>query len=444
MRERVERGEAKDGVLLAVLTGDTEMDAATLEALRVLDPGLRTAASTEEALAAIRDAPAALVVLDAGNPSVDPVAFRKAAGSGGGGANPILLTILPAGSREAPDLDHFLVRPFQPETLSALVRLLLQKRPEVPPGKDGAPSIQLRRPARFSARPLYGDAVSYGRESFERARATGAAPEIEGARIAAERIHTSLLQSNQLLLRALEPYEIFELPNHCANVAIFSAKIAIALDRPLPETLQVVQAGLLHDIGMMLLPDRILRKEGPLSAAEREEMQRHPVLGAEILAGLGPEFEWLRRAVAQEHERLRGQGYPKGLAGDDIDPMARIIGVADVFEAYSQARAYRSPFGAFEALEKVSALRDDQFDPEVVDALTDQIAVFPPDSYVLLSTGEIGRVVDGNPDNLLRPTVEILWDESWSSLDEPRTVDLGSESGLSVVRPLHEADVPIT
>lgn len=307
----------------------------------------------------------------------------------------------------------------------------------------GSPSLQIRRPARFSARPLHAEAAACVREAMETVR-EGGTPDPNPAALLAERLHTSLLQSNMLLLRALEPYKRFDLGTHCANVSIIAAKIAMGLEWSLQETLRTLQAGLLHDIGMMRLPERILRKEGPLSEEERSQMQRHPAIGAEVLEPLGEDFRWLREAVAQEHERRDGSGYPEGLSGDEIDPLATLLGVADVFEAFSHARSYRSPFTAYEALEKVLAMREEWFPSPVVDALANEISVFPLDSYVLLSTGEIGRVVASNPENLMRPTVEVLWDEEWKPIPSPERLPLSERPEMSVTRPLHEAEVPIT
>jgi HD-GYP domain-containing protein (c-di-GMP phosphodiesterase class II) len=172
-------------------------------------------------------------------------------------------------------------------------------------------------------------------------------------------------------------------------------------------------------------------------------MQQHPLLGAEIVSRLGTDFEWLERAIRQEHERVDGSGYPEKLSGDEIDIIGKILGVADVFEAFSHSRAYRSPFTAFEALERVMEMRGTVFDGEIVDALADEISVFPLDSYVKLSSGAIGRVVATNPDNLMRPTIEVLWNENWKPI-EPRVVSLDDAPDVVIERPLHESEVPIT
>lgn len=398
-------GGARDGIVL-LLSGEPERDRRAREALAGVDGGLSETEDPEAALAAIEDG----AVLAVGAPGALAAVGRLAVGE-------------PAPAGEAgEDRDEAAVRPSAGE---------------------GGPTLQIRRPARFSARPLHAEAAAFVRTALD-AAGRGEAPEMGAAKITAERLHTSLLQSNLLLLRALEPYKRFDLATHCTNVAIIAGKIALGLDWPLEDTLRVLQAGLLHDLGMMRLPERILAKEGTLTPAEREEMQEHPRMGAELLEPLGPEYAWLRRAVLQEHERRDGQGYPEGLAGDDIDPAAAVLGVADVFEAFSHARSYRSPFTAYEALEKVLAMRGERFRPDIVDALANEISVFPLDSYVLLSTGEIGRVVATNPENLMRPTVEVLWDAAWNPVSSPARVQLAERPEVSVTRPLHEAEVPIT
>lgn len=442
MRDRGRPSEA--GRIVALVSGQPDRDAAVHEALADLDAELEIA--HEPAAVLERDDLAALDLVVVDETVTRPEDLFARLEEEADAEPPAFLVLLDAGAEgprrglESPALAHYLVRPFQPETLAALAWRLVE-RGRRRSGEERP--LQVRRPARFSARPLYADAVQVARDSFERA-ARGEPPEMDRARLLAERVHTSLLQSNLLLNRALEPYKRFEIPTHSANVAIFAAKIALGLDRSLEDTLRVVQAGLLHDIGMARLPDPILRKSGPLTDEERDEMQRHPVLGAELVEPLGDEFEWLARAIRQEHERAHGHGYPEGLEGAEIDPLARILGVADVFEAFSHARSYRSPFTAYEALERVMAMRKEHFDPQVVDALANEISVFPLDSYVKLSTGAIGRVVATNPENLMRPTVEVLWTESWAPLEEPEVVALESLPEVTIERPLHESEVPIT
>jgi HD-GYP domain-containing protein (c-di-GMP phosphodiesterase class II) len=125
---------------------------------------------------------------------------------------------------------------------------------------------------------------------------------------------------------------------------------------------------LLHDIGKVGISDQILRKPGPLLPDEFEHLKRHPGLGAHILRQvpfLGPHIP----IVELHHERPDGRGYPFGLRGDDIPLAARIVHVADAFDAITSARAYRPARSATEALAELHAYSGTQFDPASVDAL---------------------------------------------------------------------------
>ena len=130
----------------------------------------------------------------------------------------------------------------------------------------------------------------------------------------------------------------------------------------------------MHDVGKIAITDQILRKPGPLTPAERTEMQRHTVIGHDILGG--SESELLRVAATislTHHERFDGNGYPYGLAGDDIPIEGRITAVADVFDALLSDRCYRPAFPPRDAVAMIEAGRGSQFDPAIVDILLDHL-----------------------------------------------------------------------
>lgn len=130
----------------------------------------------------------------------------------------------------------------------------------------------------------------------------------------------------------------------------------------------------MHDVGKIAIADRILGKPGPLTADERAEMQRHTIIGHEILDGTDNELLDVAATIARtHHERFDGSGYPEGLAGYDIPIEGRITAVADVFDALLSDRCYRPAFPIGEAIELVTAGRGTQFDPAIVDALVDHL-----------------------------------------------------------------------
>jgi HD-GYP domain-containing protein (c-di-GMP phosphodiesterase class II) len=435
-------------LVVALLSGDDGRDEAVREALSRLEARASVVATADPSEAqAAAGGTEVICVLDAANDRLSIESFLLELGA----VPTILLLDGGFGHDTIPAaVEHCLAWPFRAQTLAVLCGDLLNAG--VPSGVEAAraeasgeeaPRVLARAPSLFKSRVLYSESCRYV-EGVLADAAAGRKPKVAEARILAERIHTSLLQSNRLLLMALEPYERFELPLHCANVALLAGKITMGLGWGVNGVLRAIQAGLLHDIGMARLPERLLLKAGKLSDDEWELVRQHPDHGAEIIGRLGEGYEWLRLAVAQEHERMNGQGYPAGLSGEEIDGLARVIAVADVFEAFSHPRTYRSLFTSYEALEQVVGLRDESLSGDVVAALVDEISAFPLDSFVMLSTGEIGRVVNTNPTNLMRPVVQTVWDPMWEPVDEPRTLDLAEVTAVSVTRPLHETELPIT
>jgi putative nucleotidyltransferase with HDIG domain len=154
---------------------------------------------------------------------------------------------------------------------------------------------------------------------------------------------------------------------HAERVAAYGIELARALGMARPEAPEIEFGFLLHDIGKVAIPDRILYKPGSLSDEERALMNRHPVIGAEIVSGI----EFLTEAaqvVRSHHERWDGSGYPDGLCGDEIPVAARVFAVADVFDALTTDRPYRPASTLAEARDIIRRESGSHFDPRVVDA----------------------------------------------------------------------------
>jgi putative nucleotidyltransferase with HDIG domain len=123
----------------------------------------------------------------------------------------------------------------------------------------------------------------------------------------------------------------------------------------------------LHDLGKILIPGSVLHKEGRLTEEEWEAVRQHPRDGARMLAGVSAADE-VCRVAAEHHERWDGRGYPAGLSGDRIDFNARVVTVADAFDAMTSERPYRPPFGYEEAAAELGRCAGTQFDPDIVRA----------------------------------------------------------------------------
>lgn len=125
-------------------------------------------------------------------------------------------------------------------------------------------------------------------------------------------------------------------------------------------------AALLHDIGKVSVPESILNKAGRLTDAELEETRRHPAYGADLLVSLSADLKGVADVIRAHHERWDGRGYPAGLSGSQIPVSARIVAIADVFEALTSERPYRQPLNAQQAMLYVRRGAGTQFDPTLV------------------------------------------------------------------------------
>lgn len=160
--------------------------------------------------------------------------------------------------------------------------------------------------------------------------------------------------------------------SHSHRVSEICKKIAIKLGLTELEINKVKYAGLLHDIGKIAISESILNKEGNLSDEEWKQMVRHPELGYKILSTSFDTIE-LANAILAHHERWDGKGYPKGLSENQIPPIARIITVADSFDAMTRERTYKKTMSIKEAALELKRCKGTQFAPDIVDAFLELI-----------------------------------------------------------------------
>lgn len=156
---------------------------------------------------------------------------------------------------------------------------------------------------------------------------------------------------------------------HPARVGAISEAVARELKLGGFAATWLGQAAPLHDIGKLVIPDAILLKPGPLTAAEFKIVKHHTRAGAEMLSGSGSRLLGIAREIAlTHHERWDGGGYPEGLAGEAIALSGRIVAIADVFDALTHARPYKEAWAIELAVQKIRDGRATHFDPAVVDA----------------------------------------------------------------------------
>ncbi len=167
------------------------------------------------------------------------------------------------------------------------------------------------------------------------------------------------------IIQILELYDLYT-SGHSENVAHYSALIAEQVKLDSSWIKQVYWAGLVHDIGKLLVPTRILNKPSRLTDDEYELVKMHPVWGAKVLM-TSEQLNEIGVYVRHHHERYDGKGYPDGLSGTRIPLASRIIAVADAYDAMISERSYRTPYSVERAKEELSRNKGTQFDPDLVD-----------------------------------------------------------------------------
>jgi cyclic di-GMP phosphodiesterase len=185
-------------------------------------------------------------------------------------------------------------------------------------------------------------------------------------RARAQQLSDSYMATVRALANAVEARDAYT-GRHAERVAAYGLEIARAMGSRLADDTQSEFGFLLHDIGKLAVPDRILFKPEPLDEEERQVIERHPILGCQILEGI--DFLGDAKAVVRSHhERWDGGGYPDGLADEDIPLAARVFAVADTLDALTTDRPYRRGSPLAQARKVIAAGSGTQFDPRVVEA----------------------------------------------------------------------------
>ncbi len=226
-----------------------------------------------------------------------------------------------------------------------------------------------------------------------------------------------LLQDTLALLQtSSQNVHIFEMINnmrqyddstyaHSINVALISNVLATWLRMSEKDVLLVTQCGLLHDIGKLHIPDNIIKKPGRLTTSEFNIVKSHPFSGYEILSkqNLNPH---IRNAAMMHHERCDGTGYPYGLTGEKIDKFAKIVSIADVYDAMTSARVYRGAMCPFKVIEIFENEGLQKYDTKYILTFIENVLNTYIQNRVRLSDGRTGKVIMINKHMLSRPLIQ--------------------------------------
>jgi putative nucleotidyltransferase with HDIG domain len=291
------------------------------------------------------------------------------------------------------------------------------------------------------AKKLYYAQVNYTLESFKRYKEDNRLS-IPGLSERIKELIEMVKSSRDAILR----YSEFVYPSenymyvHSVNSAIMALAIGELMKLPPHRMIELGLAALLHDIGMLKLPDAVYLKEDNLTDKEFQLVRAHTTLGYKILKGFSVSEE-IALAAEEHHERLDGSGYPKALSGDKISLYSRIVAVVCSYDAMTSKRLFKTQNDPHAAVMELLKDRNMHYDEKVIRSLIVCLSAYPLGSLVLLSDDSIGRVTKTNPESPRFPFVQVLIDKEGNRIEEPLLIKTAEQNGLSVKRGLTPGEV---
>lgn len=218
---------------------------------------------------------------------------------------------------------------------------------------------------------------------------------------------------------------------HCMNVCVIATSVgAYIFDTKKLKDLTL--GALLHDFGLMFVPEEILDKPDKLSPEEYELIKTHPKIGYDILA-VDPEFSLIsRNIVYMHHEKSDGSGYPLGVKEKQIHDTTKLVTICDMFDAMVTPKPYRKQMKVYESFETLAVMAGNQIDKKLFKEFEKRVALYPIGKGVTINNGYKGIVASQNGMMLTRPIVRILYDEQGNKIPQPFDLDLTKELTLFI------------
>lgn len=227
---------------------------------------------------------------------------------------------------------------------------------------------------------------------------------------------SNFIQSNMFNLRCYDSYTY----EHSLRVTVLSVLTGIQLKLDNQALWELGVAAMLHDIGKTLIDVAVLNKSSRLTDAEWRSIKKHPEAGCAKAEHFYGYNQRIGEGILHHHEHYDGSGYPYGLAGNAIPLFARIVCCADIYDALTSKRAYRSAWFPYQALDWMSTEGKNQIDPNVFEAFKETVVPYPEGSVVILSTGDLAAVIKIHDDDRWHPVVRTL------SAEESVIIDLST------------------
>jgi len=293
------------------------------------------------------------------------------------------------------------------------------------------------------AKSMYDKARETQRKARAKIKAEGLF-DIKEFELIAEEFFDSIVRNQDALLcmTKLQDKDSYLL-EHSINVGILLAIFAQQMGMNKNIALRLTLAGLLHDIGKIKIPDKILLKSGKLTDEEFAEIKKHPEYGAEILAKLGVDSLAIQIAL-QHHERLTGNGYPSGLLAHQINKYVRMSCIVDVFDAMTAERVYKPAMTAFQVFKVMKTHGSNQYDMKLLNQFIKAIGLFSIGSIVLMQSKKLADVTATNHDEPLLPKVTIFYNVKHKRHIEIEMINLSSKRATDKIeKTVNAADYDI-
>jgi HD-GYP domain-containing protein (c-di-GMP phosphodiesterase class II) len=223
------------------------------------------------------------------------------------------------------------------------------------------------------------------------------------------------------LLNSVQNKNLY-LYSHPVNVAFLSYQIGKWINLTYTELNNLVCAGFLHDIGKAKIKDSLLNKTGKLSDSELDILRKHPDIGYQILNSLDILNQEVLDGVLYHHERLDGSGYPRKMKGESIGLFARIIAIADIYDAATATKAYQSKSTPFKVAEEIETSGFGALDPFICQVFLKNISDCYYGSKVRLNNEQVGEVIYVNPEEKTKPLVRC--ENEFYNLSRERNIEI--------------------
>lgn len=285
-----------------------------------------------------------------------------------------------------------------------------------------------KRTSNFSEQFTYAETIFHETSSlvkgFMEEVALGRAINVEIAKKAVAECVQSIIKSPDALmwltqLKSRDEYT----SQHSMNVCILSIALGRQLNLPSDELEELGLCGMMHDMGKMRIPLKILNKPDRFNDEELIIMRDHTTIGWRLLMSQSGMPGSVIDTAYGHHERLDGKGYPRGLTAERIPFFTRIVTIVDMYDAIASDRVYKNGKTHLEAIKIMTQASDDQLDSELVVKFIESLGIYPPGNIVEMTNGEVAVIIENNPEKKLKPKVTLLLDQDKKRV-KPRLVDL--------------------